>query len=124
MICVDTSVIIPWLEGDDYPETARLDELLTAGQACVAPVTITELMSDVRGAPAIGDMLLSFRVLDVADGYWERAGALRAALRRLKRKAPLGDALIAQACLDAQVPLLTRDADFGVYAKLFGLELA
>jgi len=40
------------------------------------------------------------------------------------RKASLGDALIAQACIDSDVPLLTRGADFAAFAKLGGLKLA
>jgi predicted nucleic acid-binding protein len=39
------------------------------------------------------------------------------------RKARLGDALIAQSCIDAKVPLLTRDRDFRAFARAAGLRL-
>jgi len=57
------------------------------------------------------------------DDYWERAGRARAILRKLKLKARTADALIAQSCIDHDVPLLTRDKDFEVYAKHCGLKL-
>jgi predicted nucleic acid-binding protein len=35
----------------------------------------------------------------------------------------LGDALVAQSCIDEGVPLLTRDRDFRAFAKAAGLDL-
>jgi predicted nucleic acid-binding protein len=43
--------------------------------------------------------------------------ALRATVLAKRRKARLGDALIAQSCLDAGIPLLTRDRDFRAFAE-------
>jgi predicted nucleic acid-binding protein len=40
-----------------------------------------------------------------------------------KRKARLGDALIAQSCIDGGVPLITRDRDFQAFADTAGLNL-
>ena len=40
-----------------------------------------------------------------------------------RRKARLGDALIAQSCLDRGIPLLTRDRDFRAFAEGAGLDL-
>lgn len=122
MIGVDASAIIPWLKQDSGADF--LQELVAGGRAAVAPVTITELFSDKRGIDTVADAIKGFRVIDLTTGHWERAGAMRAALRTAGRKAPMADALIAQACIDANIPLLTRDADFKVYADLFGLKLA
>jgi hypothetical protein len=61
--------------------------------------------------------------LDVLEGYWERAGSLRAKLVRQKRRAPLADTLIAQSCLDHDVALVTRDADFRYFARVSGLRV-
>jgi predicted nucleic acid-binding protein len=41
-----------------------------------------------------------------------------------RRKARLGDALIAQSCIDHGIPLLTRDRDFRAFAAAAGLDLA
>jgi hypothetical protein len=42
------------------------------------------------------------------------------------RKSPsgLGDALIAQSCMDRGIPLLMRDRDFQAFAEATGLDLA
>jgi len=60
-------------------------------------------------------------MLDVLDGYWERAGLLRARILRRGRKARLADTLVAQSCLDHDVELVTRDADFQHFAHAAGL---
>lgn len=36
----------------------------------------------------------------------------------------MADALIAQACIDADTPLLARDKDFRIFAEVGGLKLA
>jgi predicted nucleic acid-binding protein len=48
---------------------------------------------------------------------------LRAVVLAKHRKARLGDALIAQSCIDRGVPLLTRDRDFRTFAASAGLDL-
>jgi len=103
---------------------ASWDEIAQSGQGVLAPVTITELLSDPKGPANFEALFENFPTLQRTRGYWERAGALRAAVRKLGRKAALGDALIAQACIDADVPLLTRDADFAAFVKVGGLTLA
>jgi predicted nucleic acid-binding protein len=40
-----------------------------------------------------------------------------------RRKARLGDALIAQSCIDQGIALLTRDRDFKSFAEAAGLDL-
>jgi predicted nucleic acid-binding protein len=62
-------------------------------------------------------------LIEVKTGYWERAGALRAKVLAKKRKARLGDALIAQSCLDRGIPLITRDRDFRTFTEAAGLDL-
>jgi len=59
----------------------------------------------------------------VTDGYWAaRRDAPRAGLAA-KRRARLGDALIAQSCLDHNVRLITRDRDFQLFARAAGLKI-
>jgi len=45
-------------------------------------------------------------------------------VRRAGRKAVSGDALVAQACLDADLPLLTADGDFRAFTQFSNLRLA
>ena len=63
-------------------------------------------------------------LIDLVSGYWQRAGELRAKVLAKRRKARLGDALIAQSCIDGGVPLLTRDRDFKAFSEAAGLDLA
>jgi len=63
-------------------------------------------------------------MLGIEAGYWNRAGELRAKVLAKGRRARLGDALIAQSCVDHGVPLLTRDRDFRAFAETAGLDLA
>lgn len=124
MIAADTSVLVDWLDGLDTPEARRISSFAQTGEGVVAAVTITELLSDPRAGRSLNAALVAFPILPIADGYWERAGLLRAKVRKAGRKAALGDALIAQACIDAGAHLLTRDTDFQAFAKLGGLKLA
>jgi predicted nucleic acid-binding protein len=48
---------------------------------------------------------------------------LRAKVLAQHRKARLGDALIAQSCLDRDIPLITRDRDFRAFAEVANLGL-
>jgi predicted nucleic acid-binding protein len=124
VIAVDSSLLVAWLDQVDVPETRRLNELAGSGTGVLAPVTITELLSDPRGRTLLNSAFANFPVIALTQGYWERAGLLRSQVRRAKRKAVLGDALIAQACIDADIALLTLDADFEAFAKIGGLKLA
>jgi predicted nucleic acid-binding protein len=63
-------------------------------------------------------------VLEILDGYWRRAGLLRARVLAAKRRGRLAETLIAQSCLDHDVTLLTRDGDFRHFARVAGLRLA
>ena len=56
-------------------------------------------------------------LLEVHEGYWERAAALRLDLRRRDFKAKLADVLIAQPCIDHDVPLITYDRDFRHFSR-------
>jgi predicted nucleic acid-binding protein len=52
-----------------------------------------------------------------------RSGELRANTRQEGNKANLADVLIAQSCIDHDVPLITHDADFRHFLRA-GLKLA
>ena len=123
MIAVDSSVIIGWLNGFEHPASDRLSELLERGEAAISPVTMIEIASDPNLSSASRDILSAFAVLPVEEGYWERAGSLRAKLLSQGRRARLADSLIAQSCIDAGLALLTRDRDFLIFVELGSLDL-
>jgi predicted nucleic acid-binding protein len=75
-------------------------------------VVVTELLSDPAVRSEIGNLIRAVPRLEILDGYWERAGELRARLLRRGLKPRLADTLIAQSCIDHEVALVTRDRDF------------
>ena len=123
MIACDTSALIEYLGGSSVPEAMRLDHELRNKNVAFPPVVLTEVLSDPNAWPAVVQTLSSIPMLEPLTGYWHRAGALRARLKKLRLRASLADTLICQSCLDYNVPLLTRDADFRHFAKHGGLKL-
>lgn len=124
MIAADTNVVIGWLENRDDPVVERFGALLRQRIIVLPPVVATELWSAPSAQLGMGDLLAGLTVMPIVDGYWERAGLLRARLFSEGRRARLGDALIAQSCLDADAALLTRDEDFAAFEALAGLRRA
>jgi len=123
MIAVDTSVVIDYLQGIRSIHTEQMQDALSQRSISIPLVVVTELFS----SPKYGERLLVFlneiETLEIHEGYWERAGKNRAQLKARKLKAKTADTLIAQSCIDHGVPLLTRDPDFGHYARHCDLKL-
>jgi len=90
----------------------------------MVPAVLTELLSDPKLPREVVQLLLDLPIIELKPGYWHRAGVLRANVLAKRRKARLGDALIAQACIDRQIQLLTRDRDFKGFSDAAGLYLA
>ena len=124
MIAVDTSTWVGFLEGEEGDDTVLLDKALADRQVVMVPVVLAELLSDPKLPAAVAETLCEVPLMEIEAGYWQRAGNLRAKVLGKRRKARLGDALIAQTCIDAGVPLLTRDRDFQTFADAAGLALA
>ena len=89
----------------------------------MVPVVLTELLSDPNLPANVASMLIMIPLLEIVEGYWRRAGELRATVLAKRRKSRLGDAMIAQSCLDAKISLLTRDGDYRAFAETAGLDL-
>lgn len=116
--------MIAYLSGADGGDVVIVEQALADQQAVLSPVVLTELVSDPKLPAKVVRLLLDLPRLELLDGYWERAGALRATLIRKRRRALLADALIAQSCLDHDLPLVTRDRDFQAIARVSALKLA
>ena len=123
MIAADTSTWIAFLEGATGDDTKLLDRALADRQVVMVPVALSELLSDPKLSAHVRETLLGVPLLNIAPGYWSRAGTLRAKVLAKRRKARLGDALIAQTCIDEGVQLITRDRDFRAFAGAAGLDL-
>ncbi len=123
MIAIDSSSLIAYLSGASGLDVTAVDAALADKQGCLPPVVLTELLSDPKLPKSVETLLQQVPLLTVSEGYWERAGALRARVLAAARKAPLADALIAQSCLDHDVPLITRDHDLRQFKRLASLKL-
>jgi predicted nucleic acid-binding protein len=123
MIAADTSTWVAFLEGVAGEDAQLLDRALEDRQVLMAPVVLTELLSDPKLPSSVAQTLSEVPLIEIAPEYWQRAGALRAKVLAKRRKARLGDALIAQSCMDRGIPLLTRDRDFRAFAEAAGLNL-
>jgi predicted nucleic acid-binding protein len=123
MIALDTSSTIAFLVGHRGRDVTALEGALRLRQGVFPPVVVTELLSDPDIRPDLALLIRAVPRLEILDGYWERAGELRARLLRRGLKARLADTLIAQSCLDHEVALLTRDRDFRNFANHAGLRL-
>ena len=123
MIAADTSTWVLFLVGGAGEDVQLLDMAEEARQVLLGPVVLTELLSAPKLPSGVAETLAEVPMIEIDPGYWQRAGALRAKVLAKRRKARLGDALIAQSCIDRNVPLLTRDRDFRVFAEALGLDL-
>ena len=123
MIAADTSTWIAFFQGDPGHDVDLLDSALEDRQVLMVPPVLTELLSDPGISTQVASTLTELPTVEIQAGFWERAGALRAKVLSKRRKARLGDALIAQSCLDAGIPLITRDHDFRAFAEAACLEL-
>ena len=116
MIAVDTSTWVAFFQGDAGKDVELLDRALQDRQVLMAPPVLTEMLSDPGVRSDVSKTLSELPLLAIQPEFWHRAGILRARVLAKGRKARLGDALIAQSCLDAGIPLLTRDGDFRAFA--------
>lgn len=123
MIAIDTSSLRRYLSGEKGGDVTLVRSAIAEGQAALPPVVLCEALSDPSLPAELVDDIAGLPVLELEDGFWRRAGLLRAQLLKSDRKAKLADVLIAQTCIDHQIPLVTNDRDFRNFVR-YGLKLA
>ncbi len=124
MIAADSSALVSFFAGEQGREVELVQAVLTANDICLPPAALAEMLSDPVPSDEMVAAVLGFPLLPVLEGYWERAGLTRRLLLQKGFKAKLGDVLIAQSCIDHDVPLIAIDTDFRHFAKHCGLKLA
>jgi predicted nucleic acid-binding protein len=124
VIAADTSTWVAYLEGGSREDVQLLDRALENRQVVMVPMVLTESLSDPKVPPAVSRTLLEIPLIEISSGYWHQAGMLRAKALAKTRRVRLGDALIAQSCLQEGVSLITRDKDFRAFADVAGLDVA
>ena len=124
MIAADSSSLSAFFKGENGLDIRLLTTAFTVGDICLPPVVLAEMLSDPNAEQAMLETVAGFQLLPLLDGYWLRAGEARRKLHQRGLKAKVADALIAQACIDNDVALITRDRDFRHFEKHCGLKLA
>lgn len=117
MIAIDTSSLRRFLSGDSGPDVDLVRDSMNRGRAVLPPVVVCELLSDPTTPRELVEDISLLPVLETVEGFWIRAGLLRAQLIASGHKAKLADVLIAQCCIDHNVPLVTHDRDFRHFAQ-------
>jgi predicted nucleic acid-binding protein len=123
LIAIDTSSLRRWSRNEDGVDVSRVDTAILRGLAALPPIVLSEALSSPAVEAGFVEFVLTLPLLNIKEGYWKRAGDLRRNLLSDGYKAKLADALIAQACIDRDVPLITHDADFRHFISA-GLKLA
>jgi predicted nucleic acid-binding protein len=124
MIAADTSALVAYFNGNGGADVEKLAAAISNGELVLPAIVVTETLSDPASARLLDAEIPDLTTLPITDGYWVRAGHARRVLKTRGFKAKVGDALIAQSCIDHDVALITRDKDFRHFAKHCGLKLA
>jgi predicted nucleic acid-binding protein len=122
MIAADASSFRRYSVGERGEDVTALEDALRNEDLFFPPPVVAELLSDAKADANIVDVITHIPLLELTDGFWIRAGFLRAKLLQAGHKAALADTLIAQSCIDHNVPLITHDRDFRHFVKA-GLKL-
>jgi predicted nucleic acid-binding protein len=123
LIAIDTSSLRRWSRREPGADVQRAREAILTGEAALPPIVLSEALSSPAVEQEFVRFVLTLPLLDLDEGYWKRAGDLRRNVLSDGNKAKLADALIAQACIDKGIALLTHDADFRHFVPA-GLKLA
>lgn len=123
MIAADSSALARFFDGLIDPATAAVRTALATNRLHVPAVVITEVLSNPEITAEAIRLVAILPQLKITHGFWQRAGDLRRGLLAVRLRAGLADCLIAQSCIDNDVPLITYDRDFRHFEPA-GLTLA
>ena len=83
----------------------------------MSPIVLAELVSDPLIDPVAEEVILKFPLIQIGAGFWYRAAKLRSSFLMREYRPKLANTLIAQLCLDGDIPLLTRDRHFDMFVR-------
>jgi len=129
-VIVDSSVWIALLNGRDDPETQYLKRAIIDDRPVLVPgLVLTEVLQGLSNdaeAQRVSALMAGFPAppeLDIND-YRSAAGLYRACRAHGTTPRSTIDCLLAQICLVLNVPILARDRDFELIARVTPLKLA
>jgi predicted nucleic acid-binding protein len=123
LISADSSSLIAYLQGEIASDTDAIADALQAVELVLAPAVLVELIGKSDMVAAYDAIAVNAALLPLTEGYWLRAREARRLILSKGLRARALDALIAQCCIDADVPLIARDDDFRHFARWCGLKL-
>ncbi len=123
MIAVDSSTIIAFFEGESGNDVDIFENGLNSQIIAIPPIVLTEILSEPKLPNIIIENLINIPTLELNSGFWERAGITRSIILNKGLKCRLADALIAQSCIDYEVPIITRNKDFRHFEKYTHLKV-
>lgn len=129
MIVVDSSVWVDFFNGTTTPQVERLDALLGVTPVAIGDLILVEVLQGFRHDRDVATARQLFRSLPVIE-MLGRINATKAAenIRALRRQGVTVrrtiDAIIATACIEANLPLLFSDRAFTPFVTHLGLEAA
>lgn len=122
MLALDSSSLIAYLETKTGPDVDLVDQALAQKIAALPPVVLTEILSFPHRGLSVRELILGLPILELKENFWVDAAILRSKILAKGFKAKIPDTLIAQACIENETPLITRDPDFRHFAP-FGLKI-
>ncbi len=123
IVAADTGALVVYLAGDRGRSSLVIQEALENDNLRLPPPVITEILAYRFQSPERAALIARSPMLDLREGYWSRAGEARRLLQTLGLKARTVDALVAQCCIDSEVPLIAIDPDFRHFVAHCGLKL-
>jgi predicted nucleic acid-binding protein len=122
MIAADTNAIYDYFAHQTGPKFHLIQQAFERDALLLPPAVLTEALSDAALPAAKAARIRSIPLINVEEGFWDRAGILRAYMLKHGYNGRLGDVLIAQSCIDHDISLITYDRDFRRFER-FGLKL-
>jgi predicted nucleic acid-binding protein len=124
VIAADSGSLIAYLEGEAADDIALIERAIADRALVFAPPVVTELLAGAVPNDELELLLAETPLIPIEPGLWDRAGRHRRLLIEKGLKARFRDAIIAQCCIDAEVPLIARDRDYRHFERWCGLKLA
>jgi predicted nucleic acid-binding protein len=123
VIAADSSSLIAYLEGEEADDIALIERAVADRELVFAPPVVMELRAGAIPNDGLEALLARTRLIPIDAGLWDRAGRHRRLLIEKGLKTRFAGAIVAQCCIDADVPLIARDRDYRHFERWCGLKL-
>ena len=123
-IAADTSAMIAYFKGEASSKNIEiLRRAIDQELLFLPPIVAAEILSFPRITPKVEQAIRRIPYLEITPGFCVRVGLSRSVILKKGFKARIADAMIAQCCIDNNVPLITLDKDFRHFKKYCDLQL-